>query len=560
MIVSGRTYFDQWRSDRSFDLLVVGGGITGVGAALDAASRGLRVLLVEQDDLASHSSSRSSKLIHGGLRYLEQFDFSLVRKSLEEQHILLETLAPYHVTPLRFTMPLEGRGLKALYFRLGTLLYDWLVGRRGDRKSKSLEADAVQKALPALHPRYRAGISYEDAVMDDVRLVFSVAHKASEKGATLLTRTRAVFMTRDTGDGQPSGQKITLDVGGRPEVIAAKEVILAVGAFGEALQSGFGKAPVTLTAAKGSHILIAREQLGGTSAIVTKTKNSVLFCIPFRHHWVIGTTDTPLKPGEDGEKPTEAEILYLLEEINQHLATPLKRTDVIGAYAGVRPLVGAGKTSKISRDHSVTRTEKGAVLVVGGKYTTYRLMAEDAVNEAFKDTGSNTGSTMGSSVGSTKGVGGTKALPLWGAEGWRSEQDAIDDLTDDFPVAFASAQRLVQRYGLKAKEILAGTQDIEDHCCPIFPDGPLWAELVFGIRKEAAGDLVDLLHRRVRLDLEREDAGLLIAPALLDHLQNLGLFDDLVPKTALKDFAKAVTVIRGQVDASAFFAEKHAAE
>ena len=527
MITTGKHYFSQRRrSDDPVDLLVVGGGITGCGVALDAAERGLSVMLVEQHDLSSHTSSRSSKLVHGGIRYLEQFDFALVRESLKEQDRLLNHIAPYHVSPLTFTMPIEQIGLKALYYRIGTILYDWLGSRKAGAKARLIGKSALKSAAAYLHPRYGAGLQYSDALMDDVRLVFSVAHTAVGKGATLLTRAQVTAASK-----VPTGFDVTVNCEGTLQTVTAKNVVLAAGAYSNHLQKLFGDADIETTAAKGSHILVQRDRLPGKTALVTKTPKSVLFCIPFPHHWVIGTTDAPAPSLEKGEIADRDEITYILTEINQHLADPLEESDVIGAFAGVRPLVSQkGKdTSAISRSHVVIKTGDGAILVTGGKYTTYRVMAEDAVNAALE-------APAKTSV--------TAALALWGAEKWKGRDDLIEALARDYQLDTETANRLVGRYGNKTAKVLTANKSLQNPLEAVSLGGPLWAELYFGVSHEGATSLADLLHRRVRCDLDMACAGMSIASTVLDRFADCGISFTNDPIEELETFKRACAVLR----------------
>ena len=526
MITTGNRYFSDPAAQRSVDLLVVGGGITGCGVALDAASRGLTVLLVEQHDLAAHTSSRSSKLVHGGIRYLEQMDFGLVSESLREQKRLITTLAPYHVRPLNFTMPLKRLGFKAFYYRMGTLLYD-LLGRRARRdRSRLLGANGLKRNLGFVSSDYRAGLLYQDALMDDVRLVLSVAHSAVDRGAHLVTGTRVTGAEKAA-----DGFAISLATSNSEESIIAKKVILAVGAYANTMPALFGEAPIHVTPSKGSHILVPRARLEGQTAFVGKTATSVLFCIPFDHHWVIGTTEAPVASLTDGERISADEITYILNELNSYLKKPLRREDVIGGFAGVRPLVSAktNNTAKLSRSHVVVDTALGATLVSGGKYTTYRVMAEDAVDHAFKGTAT---------------PSSTATTPLWGAEGWQGEKHAVTALVSRFSLSEDQATRLVHRYGMKAAHVLDSAENSTRALEPLYESGPLWAEVLFAVRHEGASSLTDILHRRLRLDLAREDAGLSVANEVLAFLKDQYASYPLDELAELAAFTESCKVLR----------------
>src|SRR4051794_21789079 len=364
------------------DLLVVGGGITGAGAALDAATRGVRVGLVEADDLASGASSASSKLIHGGLRYLEMGDFGLVREALRERELLLTRTAPHLVSPVPFLWPLRGRAWERAYLGAGLALYDTLGGARSVPRHRHLTRSGALAAAPALRPDALVGaVQFHDAAEDDARMVVEVARTAAGFGAQIATRLRVAGFLR--AGGRVTGvEAVDEETGERLELRAA-HVACAAGAATDRLRELAGGASRRrIVPSKGIHLFVARERLPMSTGILARTEKSVLFVIPWRGGWLIGDTDTPWR---SPERPvaTGADVDYLLARTNALLARPLTRADVHGTTAGLRPLVAdaqAGDTTRISRKHVVESPLPGLTTIAGGKYTTYRVMAADLVD------------------------------------------------------------------------------------------------------------------------------------------------------------------------------------
>jgi len=473
--------------DNHYDLLVVGAGITGVGCALDAALRGLKVLCVDSGDIAGGTSSKSSKLVHGGLRYLEHFDLGLVAESLREQSYLLHSIAPYQAIAAYFLMPTR-HWWQAAYVRLGTALYDMLGRRPAQLRAKMLRRDGLDQHFPGLRAELRHGVCYMDGLMDDARLAFTVARSAADAGAHFCTY-RGVTAAAKTAQGW----RVTL---ADTSTVDADRVIIATGAYSTAVANLFGGADLAIQPARGSHITIARERLAGAQPLITKTATSVLFIIPQGDVWILGTTDVPHDGSLEGVEATKAEIDYIIAEANKVLGTPISRRDVIASFAGVRPLVRqagtGGATSKISRQHVVAETGEGAVLVTGGKYTTYRQMAEDAVDAALVRAPFQQATNCR-----------TRRYPLWGAENWRGASKAEASLQANWPqLGEISCSRLVARYGNRAGSVLSYTDHLPNFDQPISAIQPsLWAELYYGVIGEGASSMDDILLRRVRGDL-----------------------------------------------------------
>ena len=369
-----------------WDIIVIGGGATGVGCALDAASRGYDVLLLEQHDLGKGTSSRSTKLIHGGVRYLRQWNISLVREALKERGILLRN-APHVVHTQEFIVPCYSVWEKAFY-GLGLKIYDLLAGKYSIGKSRILSRDETLERIPAITSQsLTGGVLYYDGQFDDTRLLIDMARTSSEIGACIMNYARVTSFTRD-------GEKLVgvefEDVEtGEIHTIAAKAVINATGAFCDAVRqlSDILAKPV-VTFAQGAHIVLDRSFLPSDAALmIPKTGDGrVLFCIPWHEHVLVGTTDTLVDSANLEPEALDAEIDFILETAGEYLTSRPRRSDILSAFAGIRPLVSrndAKNTASLSRSHEMFVDTSGLITITGGKWTTYRRMAEDAVNKAI---------------------------------------------------------------------------------------------------------------------------------------------------------------------------------
>lgn len=373
---------------RQLDVLVVGGGVVGAGIALDAATRGLSVAVVEAQDWASGTSSRSTKLIHGGLRYLQMLDFYLVREALKERGLLLTRLAPHLVTKMPFIYPLRHPVIERAYTSAGIALYDalaWTGGHaRGVPRQRQISRRRLYEDNPGLRPGvFAGGIEYYDAQMDDARFVVTLVRTAASLGAVALNRVSAVGIDREAG--RVVGARLRDLERGEELTVRARSVILATGVWIEEAETLSGKEhPLRVQPSKGIHLVVPRRAVRLSSALVTQTERSFLFVIPWQDHWIIGTTDTPWEHDKARPVATSADIRYVLDHVNSVLAEPIDPGDVEAVFAGLRPLIAApaGDTTKISREHVVKSPAPGLVAISGGKYTTYRVMAEDAVDVA----------------------------------------------------------------------------------------------------------------------------------------------------------------------------------
>ena len=375
------------------DVLVVGGGVVGSGTALDAVTRGLSTGLVEQRDFASGTSSRSSKLVHGGLRYLEMLDFGLVKEALEERGLLLTRLAPHLVRPVSFLYPLTHRGWERPYVGAGLALYDALAmaGKYdvGLPRHQHLTRHGALRLAPDLRPDSLVGaVRYYDAQVDDARHTMTVARTAAAHGAHVASRTKVVGFLRE-GERVTGAQVVDLETG-RSFDVRARVVVNAAGVWTNDIQELVGgRGALQVQASKGIHLVVPRDRIRSETGLILRTETSVLFVIPWGRHWIIGTTDTPWDLDKAHPAASRSDIDYLLGHVNAVLREPLRHEDVEGVYAGLRPLASGQSepTSRISREHTVVAPVPGLVMIAGGKYTTYRVMARDAVDAAAHSLG-----------------------------------------------------------------------------------------------------------------------------------------------------------------------------
>ncbi len=491
-----------------FDVVVIGGGVTGTGAALDAATRGLRVALIEASDYAAGASSKSSKLIHGGLRYLEMLDFGLVREALRERRLLLTRLAPHLVQPVTFLWPLTHRVWERPYVGTGLVLYDTLGGRRAVPRRRHLSKKRTLRLAPALRPGAFVGaVQFADAQEDDARMVAVLARTAAAHGAALATRIEAIGLVRE--DGRVRGVRARDLLTGTDLVIRARQVAMATGAWGqsivasgEALEGG-AAGGLKVQPSKGVHITVPRDRIPMTTGLLTRTEKSVLFVIPWGRHWLIGDTDTawPFDPGCPAA--SRADIDYLLAKVNAMLADPLTADDIEGVFAGLRPLVAAdgGDTTRLSREHTVDSSLPGLSSIAGGKFTTYRVMARDLIDAVARD--------LGPGIPPSR----THEVPLAGADGFAARWADRQGIAAASGLAVADVERLLRRYGSCTDDLLALIAARPDLAEPLAgAGGYLAVEVSYACTHEGAVRLADVLARRTRTAIEVRDRGLTAAP------------------------------------------------
>jgi glycerol-3-phosphate dehydrogenase len=485
------------------DVLVVGGGVVGSGCALDAATRGLSVGLVEARDFASGTSSRSSKLIHGGLRYLEMLDFGLVREALHERGLLLDRLAPHLVRPVRFLYPLKHRVWERLYAGTGVTIYDTLALRGGLPRHRNLTRRGALRECPALRKDALVGaLQYYDAQVDDARHTMYLARTAAAYGAHVATRTEVVGFLRE-GE-RVTGVRVHDLEHDRTFEVKAQQVINATGVWTDDTQALVGeRGQFHVRASKGIHLVVPRDRIQSDTGMILRTEKSVLFVIPWGRHWIIGTTDTDWALDKAHPAASSTDIDYLLDHVNDVLATPLSRTDVQGVYAGLRPLLHgeSESTSQLSREHTVASPQPGLVVVAGGKYTTYRVMARDAVDAAVYGLARKVPPSC------------TQDVPLLGAEGYRALWNRRRVLADQSGLHVARIEHLLGRYGSLVHQVLDLIAKDPSLAQPV--DGAedyLRAELLYAASHEGARHLEDVLTRRTRISIETFDRGVAAAP------------------------------------------------
>lgn len=492
---------------KELDVLVVGGGIVGAGSALDSVTRGLSTGILEARDWASGTSSRSSKLVHGGIRYLEQLDFRLVREALIERGLLLQRIAPHLVKPVKFLYPLNRPVFERLYIGAGMLLYDvfsYTGGRPpGVPHHRHLSKRQVQKSIPSLRNNaFVGGLTYYDAQVDDARYVSSLVRTASSYGAHAASRVRVEGFLK-VGQRVVGVKAHDLETGERFEV-RAKQVVNATGVWTDDTQAMVGeRGQFKVRASKGIHLLVPRDRFQSTMGLLLRTEKSVLFVIPWGRHWIIGTTDTDWNLDKAHPAATAADIDYLLEHVNQVLAVPLTRDDVEGVYAGLRPLLAgeSDQTSKLSREHLVAHSVPGLVVIAGGKWTTYRIMAKDAIDAAADALDGKVAKSI------------TDNISLLGAEGYQAAWNKRGKIARAFGVHKVRIEHLLNRYGVLTDELL----DIiraRPELGEALPgaDDYIGAEVVYAASHEGALHLEDVLARRTRISIEAWDRGVSAAP------------------------------------------------
>jgi glycerol-3-phosphate dehydrogenase len=498
--------------NEEFDVLVIGGGVTGAGAALDAASRGLKVALVEARDLAAGTSSRSSKLIHGGLRYLEQLELNLVHEALTERGLLSTRLAPHLVRPLPILVPLPAgnpvvRAGRRGYYGLGVAAYDAFAGIFGTGRGMPLHRHLTRGGTRHLFPSLRAdvvsgAIRYYDGQVDDARLVVTLARTAASLGTAVVTSARVVGFLRKARE--VVGVRVRdLESPDSPEFeVRARTVVAATGVWSDDMSTmlhDVGVRPgLRVRASKGVHLVVPRSAITGEAGLILRTPTSVLFVLPWGGHWIIGTTDTDWQLDRSHPSASARDIRYILDQVNQVLERPLTTDDIEGVYAGLRPLLSgeADSTSKLSREHAVIEPMLGLLLVAGGKYTTYRVMAADVIDMAVRR------------LGGTRRRSRTDELPLLGADGypaaWRDRQDTARR----HGVTTGVIEHLLERYGTLSMHLLAMIAAEPELATPL-AGAPeyLAAEVAYAALAEGALHLDDVLTRRTRISIETAHRG-----------------------------------------------------
>ena len=486
------------------DILVIGAGVTGCGCALDAVTRGLRVGLVDARDFAAGTSSRSSKLFHGGLRYLEQLNFALVFEALKERSLALNKLAPHLAKPVPFLYPLTRPVIDRSYAGLGIGVYDLMGAGRGvPHHLRHLSRKRTLESFPSANRQSVIGsIRFFEGLVDDARHTMMIGRTAAHYGAAVATSTRVFGFLREAD--HVAGVTVRDLESGNTFTIRAKQTINATGVWIDELQQMLGgRGQFQVRASKGVHLVVPRNRINSMTGLITQTEKSLLFIIPWGSHWIIGTTDTDWQLDRAHPAASQADIDYLLRHANTLLADPLTRDDVVGVYAGLRPLLAgeSDSTSKLSREHAVASPVRGLVMIAGGKYTTYRVMAKDAVDAAVRDLDQKVPASC------------TEDVPLLGADGYHALWNARPLLVNETGLRDLQVEHLLNRYGSLFPELLEMIKSRPELAHPL--DGAaeyLKVEAIYAASHEGALHLDDILARRTRISIETWDRGLAAAP------------------------------------------------
>ena len=537
-------YLDRMEAE-TFDVLVVGGGITGVGVALDAAARGYSVALVEASDFGGSTSSKSTKLVHGGIRYLPQFDFALVHEALVERGALLRN-APFLVQPLAFVLPLyedakrplgvpitppKGIGL-GLMIAAGLTLYDALAGSRGFARHRRISVEQALTLAPTLRGEgLKEAFVYYDGQTNDTRLVVAVLRTAARFGAAVANYAEVTGF--DKRDGKLAAARVRDTLGGRELVVRARHIVNATGIFAERLASLTGdQSKVMLEPSKGVHLVVSAERLGigETGVVLPETEDGrLLFVVPWEDRALIGTTDTG--SGDlDHPEATPDDIDYLIRHVNHYMNVHLTRQDLIGVYAGYRPLVRSRErpAANLSRTHVVLEEDNGMVTIVGGKLTTYRRMAQDTVDVLARRDAMPLHHP-------------TEKLALSGAVNWKQARRDISRRCIELGLDAKIEESLAFNYGSHALEILDLVKAQPALGKRLIEDLPyILAEVVYACRDEMAMRLDDTLARRMRIELEDRRRGAGVAEEVSSLMASELGWSPAVASAEIEEYTRAV--------------------
>ena len=507
-----------------FDVLVIGGGVTGAGVALDAAARGYSVALIEKVDFASGTSSKSTKLVHGGIRYLPNFDFSLVHEALVERGLLLQN-APYLVHPIGFVLPIYdgdrhpvgipfstpgGIGLSRL-LDIGLWMYDIMAGRRSVKRHRHLSRETVLKLAPELVSNgLKEGFIYYDAQTNDARLTMAIMRTAARNGTVIANYAEVTGFVHE--DGKVTGVQVYDRIAGQEIEVHARHIVNATGIFAEKVEELAGIVPqIEVEPSKGVHLVFSREklQLGNDAIVLPETEDKrILFIVPWESRVIFGTTDTGT--GDlDHPVATREDITYLLKYLNRYLNVHLTEDDIISTYAGYRPLVKPRQvdqsTARLSRTHAVLQSPNGLVTIVGGKLTTYRRMAQDTLD------------VLSQRDGNKKPIHPTIALPLQGSAGWQVIEQEVKRKGTALGVSAQSIEHLGHSYGTEALTLLECVREDPTLAELLIADLPyIRAEVVYACRHEMAMTADDILARRTSIALEDKRRGMGALDSVLD--------------------------------------------
>ena len=517
LAANARTAYVERLAQDQFDVLVIGGGITGAGVALDAAARGYRVAVVEKADFASGTSSKSTKLAHGGIRYLPQFDFPMIHEGVVERGLMVRH-APFLVRPQPFVIPVYEHmpwpsslpvrpptdfGLD-LVLDIGLWMYDLMAGRLNIGRHKRISAQETLRRAPKLRRRgLKKALLYYDAQTNDAQLTVTVLRTAAQFGAVVTNYTQVTGFTR--ANGKLTGAVVSDVLTNQELTVSARHIINATGVFAEQVAALTGdESKATVEPSKGIHLVVDRERLRitDTAVVLPETEDGrILYIIPWSARAVIGTTDTGSGNLDDPQANPD-DIAYLMKHVNQYLEVNLTGDDILSVYAGYRPLVKSrgARAAELSRTHVVLQEVNGMVTIVGGKLTTYRRMAQDTVDVLAKRDGMPISHP-------------TRNLLLTGAIGWRNAKQEIEARSHQLGLAPEVVEHLEFNFGSHARGVLDLIEKDESLRERLVPDLPyLYAEVVYACRAEMAMTLEDALARRTRIILEDGARGVGVAP------------------------------------------------
>jgi len=487
----------------TFDIAIIGGGITGAGIARDAAQRGLAVALLEKGDFASGTSSKSSRMIHGGLRYLRQRHVHLVRESLVERGVLLR-LAPHLVHPMPYLLPVyEGGANKRFVLRAGLTAYDLLAGRRRLQRHRSLSREALERAEPAIRTDgLQGGFRYFDCLVNDARLTLATARSAARDHAAVASYVEATGVLSE--GGRVTGVHFTDRLNGSTGTLRAHVVVAAAGPWTDQVRALAGAPPI-LRPTKGIHVVVGHARLPVSNAVAFAFRDRMLFAVPYGDYTYIGTTDTDY-PGDPGQARVETDdVAYVIEAANSAFTVDLSPDDVLSTWAGVRPLVyEEGTPSDVGRDYEIQVGPEGFITIAGGKLTTYRAMAEDLVDGVVRQEARR--------LGGARPPCRTASTTLPGGDLDRFEryrEATAAALEEGWGLSRQAAYHLPDTYGTEYLKVLAYARHSPDLLRPLAPDVPvLAAEAIYAVEEEMALTLEDFMARRTDLMLFEPQHGL----------------------------------------------------
>ena len=532
--------------DTPVDVLIIGGGITGAGIARDAAMRGFRTAVIDKADFGAGTSSHSSRLIHGGIRYLEQYAFRLVFESSHERRILLK-IAPHLVRPLAFLFPVyRGGRVPGWKLRAGMWLYDLLAAFRNVRRHRWLRAKKVRRVEPGLRDRGLVGAAlYYDAQVDDARLVIATVRAAARAGALAANYVEATALLKP--DGRIRGAVIRDVLTGETATVRANVVVNATGPWSDALRLlDNPAAPLLLRPTKGAHVVVPRRRMSNEHAVTlfSPIDGRVMFVLPWGDLSYIGTTDTDADSAPDVLRVTAADVTYLLRSANAAFPDArLTTNDVVSAWAGLRPLLrpsqDGGSPSQVSREHHIEESAHGLVSIVGGKLTTYRIMARDVVDHVAKRLHALDGRPVAPHPPTDR-----DALP----GGEAADLEVLIEAARTRGTPEATARHLVASYGSEAAAVLNLVDRERQLGQQIIAERPeIWAEVTYAVERELALRVQDVLIRRLHLFYETRDQGLSSAGAVASRMKKLLGWDETREAEELRDYAHVVERARIKV-------------